>query len=106
MGERQRMVEGQRFDVIICGAGLAGLCLARQLHLEQPGLSVALLDATVGPLPEAAWKVGESTVEFGAHYLAEYLQLGDYLKKTHLTKLGLRFIFPSDGSMAERPEVG
>jgi flavin-dependent dehydrogenase len=94
------------FDVVICGAGFAGLCLARQLRLEQPELSVALVDPNVSPLPAAAWKVGESTVEFGAHYLAEYLQLGDYLQRAHLVKLGLRFFFPSPGSTSDRPEVG
>ncbi len=94
------------FDVAICGAGLAGLCLARQLRLEQPGLSVALLDPDTPPFPEAAWKIGESTVEFGAHYLAEYLKLGDYLREDHLVKLGLRFFFPAEGTLAERPEVG
>jgi flavin-dependent dehydrogenase len=94
------------FDVIVCGAGLAGLCLARQLRLELPELSVALIDPHLPPLPEAGWKVGESTVEFGAHYLAEYLQLREYLERAHLIKLGLRFFFPSKGPMSQRPEVG
>jgi flavin-dependent dehydrogenase len=94
------------FDVVVCGAGLAGLCLARQLRLELPELSVALIDTHLPPLPEAGWKVGESTVEFGAHYLAEYLQLTEYFGRAHLVKLGLRFFFPSNGSMSERPELG
>lgn len=45
-------------------------------------------------------------MEFGAHYFAEYLQLGDYLLKSHLVKCGLRFFFPADGSVANRPEYG
>lgn len=94
------------FDVVVCGAGLAGLSLARQLQLEQPGVSVALLDPHTRPLPEAAWKVGESSVEFGAHYYAEYLQLRDYLLKSQLVKCGLRFFFPGEGEMADRPENG
>ena len=98
--------EEARFDVGICGGGLAGLCLARQLRLEQPALSIVVLDPNIPPLPEAAWKVGESTVEFGAHYLAEYLQLGEYLRKDHLVKLGLRFFFAARGTFAERPEIG
>jgi flavin-dependent dehydrogenase len=99
-------IENTDFDVIVCGAGLAGLCLARQLRLELPDLGVALVDPHVAPLPEAGWKVGESTVEFGAHYLAEYLQLFEYLQQAQLVKLGLRFFFPAKGTMSQRPEVG
>jgi flavin-dependent dehydrogenase len=99
-------LDDAHFDVVVCGAGLAGLCLARQLRLELPELSVALIDPHLPPLPEAGWKVGESTVEFGAHYLAEYLQLREYLERAHLIKLGLRFFFPSSGSMSARPEIG
>lgn len=97
----------QYFDVAICGAGLAGLSLARQLTLEQPTLSIALLDRHESPLPVAAWKVGESTVEFGAHYLSDYLQLNDYMPDAHLKKLGLRFFF-GDGRtpVEQRPELG
>jgi flavin-dependent dehydrogenase len=98
--------QDERFDVVICGAGLAGLSLARQLRLEQPDLSLAVLDPNIPPLPEAAWKVGESTVEFGSHYLAEYLQLSGYLEQAQLVKLGLRFFYPSQGAMSDRPEVG
>ena len=90
-----------------CSAAASpGLCLARQLRLEQPALSIVVLDPNIPPLPEAAWKVGESTVEFGAHYLAEYLQLDEYLRKDHLVKLGLRFFFAARGTFAERPEIG
>jgi flavin-dependent dehydrogenase len=92
--------------VVVCGAGLAGLCFARQLRLEQPDLTVALIDPNVAPLPEAGWKVGESTVEFGAHYLTEYLQLTEYFQRAQLVKLGLRFFFPSTGSTSDRPEIG
>ena len=98
--------EGVDFDVVICGAGLAGLALARQLGLNQSEISVALLDPNVPPLPQAAWKVGESTVEFGAHYLADHLKLEEYLHRAHLVKLGLRFFFPSRGTMSDRPEIG
>ena len=94
------------YDVAICGAGLAGLSLARQLRLEQPDLSVALLDRRTGPLPVSAWKVGESTVEYAAHYFADYLQLGDLFGRTQLRKLGLRFFYPSDQGFAHRPELG
>ena len=95
------------FDVVICGGGLAGLTLARQLRLRMPDLSIAILDQATRPLPEAAHKVGESSVEVGSHYLGETLQLQSYLEESHLPKLGLRFFFgDSSGSIESRPELG
>lgn len=94
-------------DVVICGGGLAGLCLARQLRLELPELSVAVVDRLSRPLPEATLKVGESTVELSTHYLNEILQLQAYFEQHHLPKLGLRFFFgDSHGPFEERPEFG
>jgi flavin-dependent dehydrogenase len=95
------------YDVAICGGGLAGLTLARQLKLSLPNLSIIVLDRLSRPLPEAAFKVGESTVEAGSHYLAEILQLRDYFKQKHLQKLGLRFFLgDSQGPFEQRPELG
>lgn len=94
-------------DVVIVGGGLAGLCLARQLRRELPALSVVVLDMLERPLPEAAFKVGEATVEMGAHYLAETLGLSGHLREEHLLKMGLRYYFgdPS-GPFRLRPEMG
>ena len=50
------------YDVIIMGGGLAGLCLARQLRREQPDLRVLVAENQRHPVPEAAHKVGESSV--------------------------------------------
>lgn len=50
------------YDAIIVGGGLAGLTLARQLHLEVPALRVLLAEKRTHPVPEAAFKVGESSV--------------------------------------------
>ena len=95
------------YDVAICGAGLAGLTLARQLKLQLPQLSVALIDKLSRPLPEAAFKVGESTTEAATYYLAETLGLKDYLKQQHLIKLGFRFFFgDAAGPFHYRPEFG
>jgi len=95
------------YDVVICGGGLAGATLARQLKLNLPDISVIVLDRLARPLPEATFKVGESTVEVGAFYLAETLQLRDYLEQYHCHKLGLRFFFGnSRNSFEKRPEVG
>jgi flavin-dependent dehydrogenase len=97
---------GER-GVLICGGGLAGLTLALQLRRQVPDLAVAVLEKEVGPLREAAHKVGESTVEIGARYLSRTLGLKDYLERRHLPKLGLRFFFgDSRGPIEDRPEFG
>lgn len=95
-----------RFDVVICGGGLSGLLLARQLRREQPDRSVAVVEKTTRPVPDACHKVGESSVELGSQYL-ERLGLEEYLLDRHLIKLGLRF-FPGGGHMPveERTEIG
>lgn len=95
-------------EVVVCGGGLAGLCVARQLRREVPHARVVLVERTPSPLPEAAHKVGESSVELGSHYFAETLGLDGYLRDRHLIKNGLRF-FPGGGTthpLAERTEIG
>ena len=94
-GARLSDNEGQFWDVVICGGGLAGLLLAMQLRQEAPELSVAVLERTERPLPDAAHKVGESSVELGSQYL-ERLGLEPYLLERHLIKFALRF-FPGGG---------
>jgi 2-polyprenyl-6-methoxyphenol hydroxylase-like FAD-dependent oxidoreductase len=62
-------------DVIILGGGLAGLTLALQLRQRLPDLKVLVLERRSHPVPEAAHKVGESSVEIGAHYFENVLGL-------------------------------
>lgn len=81
------------FDVAIIGGGLAGLTLALQLDKAAMGLSIVVLERNKLPPPVAAHKVGESTVEIGAHYLADTLELSELLERTQLRKFGLRLFF-------------
>jgi flavin-dependent dehydrogenase len=72
-----------------------------------PNMSLAVLDRMGRPLPEAAFKVGESTVSVGTYYLANILELKDYLNQYHLPKLGLRYFFGDvRRPFQERPELG
>lgn len=86
------------YDVLIAGGGLAGLCLARQLTREAPALRVFLAELRAHPVPEAAFKVGESSVEIGAHYFQHVLGLESHLREQQLEKFGLRYFFPADGN--------
>ncbi len=96
-----------RFDVAVCGGGLAGLCVARQLHREVPEAKVAVLERSRRPIPEACHKVGESHVELSSHYLGKILGLEENLEARHLKKNGLRFLCgDSQGPIAARPEIG
>jgi flavin-dependent dehydrogenase len=83
-------------DVVIMGGGLAGLTLALQLRQRLPGLDVLVLERRSHPVPEACHKVGESSVEIGAHYFQHVLGLEPHLMGKHLKKFGFRFFF-SDG---------
>jgi flavin-dependent dehydrogenase len=96
------------FDVVILGGGLAGLSLARQLHLEAPSIRVLVAEKRQHPVREAAFKVGESSVEIGAHYFQKVLDLEPHLRSAQLEKLGLRYFFPQGDNrdLKRRVELG
>ncbi len=98
--------EPESVDIAICGGGMAGLLLARQIRSELPELSVCVLERTRRPLPAGCHKVGEATVELGSQYF-ERLGLRKYLLENHIEKLGLR-LFPGGGHLplAQRTEIG
>jgi flavin-dependent dehydrogenase len=83
-------------DVAIIGGGLAGLSLALQLRRREPALRITVIERQRHPVREGAFKVGESTVEIGAHYFAHVLDLREHLDAEHIRKFGFRFFF-SDG---------
>ncbi|WP_013334441.1 NAD(P)/FAD-dependent oxidoreductase [Gloeothece verrucosa] len=85
------------YDVIIMGAGLAGLCQARHLKLNIPNIKIALIDFRPEDRdPVKDLKIGESTVEIAALFLSKDLGLHEYLIENHLPKHGLNFHWPKN----------
>src|SRR5947209_2759971 len=98
----------EQYDVAILGGGLAGLTLGLQLKQARPETSVFIAEKRPGLAPEAAFKVGESTVEVSAHYFANVLGLKDHLERDQLRKFGLRWWFTAgdNSDLAQRIERG
>jgi flavin-dependent dehydrogenase len=80
-------------EVLVLGGGLAGLTLALQLRAQHPDARITVLERRRHPAPEAAFKVGESTVEIGAWYLSDVLGLREHLRQEQIVKFGFRFFF-------------
>jgi len=87
------VVEAVRADVIVLGGGLAGLTLALQLRKRFADLEVVVVERRCHPVPAAAHKVGESSVEIAANYFDTVLGLKEYLVGEQLKKFGFRFFF-------------
>jgi 2-polyprenyl-6-methoxyphenol hydroxylase-like FAD-dependent oxidoreductase len=83
------------YDVMIIGAGLAGLALARQLLLYT-NKRVLLVDRRT-EFPPAKQKVGEATVQLSAYYYARVLDLEEHLMHEHYLKYNLRFYWKTPG---------
>src|SRR5258707_6098297 len=77
------------YDVLIIGAGLAGLSLARQLLLNSDK-KILLLDKR-SEIPSPHQKVGEATVQLSAYYFSKVLDLEEHLLSEHFMKYNLRF---------------
>lgn len=101
------IAQPQDYDLVILGGGLAGLALARQLLQQGVGARMLMIEKRKFPVAEGAYKVGESTVEIGAHYLGQQLGLKKHLVDDQLPKFGLRFFFNGGHkSLADATEVG
>jgi flavin-dependent dehydrogenase len=98
----------EHYDVVIVGGGLSGLTLSIQLRRTLPEASILVLNSAKFPVPEAAHKVGESSVEIGAHYYDSVLGFKEHLQDRQLRKMGLRFFSPAEGNrdIARRVELG
>jgi flavin-dependent dehydrogenase len=95
-------VSAPHSGVVVLGGGLAGLTLAIQLRQQDPALAVTVLERRRHPVREAAFKVGESTVEIGAHYLADVLGLREHLDGEQIRKFGFRFFFSEGHARIDR----
>ncbi|MDM0002496.1 NAD(P)/FAD-dependent oxidoreductase [Variovorax sp. J22P240] len=80
-------------DVVIMGGGLAGLTLALQLKQRFADIDIVVLERRAHPVPHATHKVGESSVEIGAHYFDTVLGLQPHMHGAQLRKFGFRFFF-------------
>ena len=103
-----QLFDADRNDIAILGGGLAGLTFALQCRQQMPNARICVLEKNEHPVPEAAFKVGESTVEVGAHYFTKVLKLEQHIRDEQLPKLGLRFFFGAEDNRAieRRLELG
>lgn len=90
-----------QYDVTIIGAGFASMTLAYQLIQNIDTIKVAIINDKDFPVPDVAYKVGESLNEVGGLYLSHVLKLHDYMQENHYKKMGMRFFHESEDSFCE-----
>ena len=87
----------EHYDVVILGAGLAGLSLCRQLTLNRGDKKILLVDNRAD-LPGNKQKVGESLVQVAGYYYTRVLELEEHLLREHYPKYNLRFYWKTPGA--------
>lgn len=85
------------YDVVILGAGLAGLALCRQLLLRNAEKRILIIDNRA-EIPGKKQKVGESLVQVAGYYFTRLLDLEEHLLREHYPKYNLRFHWKTTGS--------
>lgn len=93
--------QSHEYDVVIMGAGFAGLCQARHMLLNIPNIKIALVDPRPVERTDKDLKIGESIIEVAALFLCKELGLHDYLIENHAPKSGLNFHWPKDAAQTE-----
>lgn len=91
----QEPTQEKTVDVLIIGAGLAGLTLARQLLLSRPEIEILMVDR-LAEVPSPKQKVGEATVQMSGYYYSRVLEMEEHLLREHYLKYNLRFYWRSE----------
>ncbi|PMB51088.1 hypothetical protein CEN39_17115 [Fischerella thermalis CCMEE 5201] len=94
-------VQSLEYDVVIMGAGFAGVCQARHLLLNLPGIRVAIVDPRSLEPDKKEHRLGESTVDIASVFLIKELGLHEYLIENHTPKAGLNFHWPKEFNKTE-----
>ena len=89
-------------DITILGGGLAGLSLALQIRQELSDAKITILEKREHPVPEAAHKVGESTVEVAAHYFGRILDLREHILDQPIAQARPAFFLPCRRQLSDR----
>lgn len=79
------------YDVVIMGAGFAGVCQARHLLLNVPNIKIALIDPRPEERTDKDLKIGESMVEIATLFVCKELGLYEYMIENHPPKYALNF---------------
>jgi flavin-dependent dehydrogenase len=95
-------------DVAVLGGGLAGLTASLQLSQMRPGTRIVVVEKRAHPVPEQAFKVGESVAEIGSHYLKKTIGFERHMEEEQIRKFSLRIFSSAEGNrdVSRRPEIG